>query len=90
MDSCFPCAKLYHQLDVKVEFLWHCPSCLFQGLPLLDVSDSSTSESVNIMYELSAVDPFTIDLLEIASSGVRIVHHNIHPKHVGALLLFFV
>lgn len=66
----------YNQLEAKVEFSWHCPLCLFQELPLLDVLDGSVSSSSPDSENL-AEDPSTIDLLEATISGVRIVHHNV-------------
>ena len=66
----------YNQMEAKVEFSWHCPLCLFQELPLLDVLDGSVSSSSPDSENL-AEDPSTIDLLEATISGVRIVHHNV-------------
>ena len=71
------CTDLYNEMEAQVEFSWHCPSCLFQELPLFDVSDDSTS--------VSSVDsdstPSALELLGASIQGVRIIHHNVQGIH---------
>lgn len=64
-----------------MEFSWHCPSCLFQELPLLDVTDDSTSVLSVDDEHLADYVPSALELLGVAIQGVRIVHHNVQGIH---------
>ena len=71
-------ASFYRKLQLKGDFCWQCPSCLFSVLPGTEVCIDEPQSPI------SCVDnaiPSTVDVLERAFSGIQIVHHNIQGLH---------
>ena len=59
----------------------HCPSCLLSQLPFFDVNSVNSSiDSVDtVLTSESSIAglPHVSDVLEVMSSRLRVVHHNV-------------
>lgn len=64
----------YTDMQLKQNFNWQCPSCLFAALPSSGVCDDSRNSSTE---DLSSEPALAVDVLSESFIGTRIVHHNV-------------
>ena len=71
--------SVYRELQIKDTFSWLCPLCLFAELPATEVIDCDVrSPETSIDEDML---PLTVEVLEVAFRGLRVLHHNVQGLH---------